>query len=88
MSLSLIFLWANRVYFTATLVMGLQHWRRATDQREYNDGQAKSLVSAWQIIGTFIFAAKGMSAFHLIWWYALGWIVYSIYFQISLVIRR
>lgn len=82
-----VFLWINRLYFTGVVVFQLSgRSAKAGVPRSY--ATAQTIVSIWQIIGTFLVVALNRSPFHLIWWYLAGWFLFALFGAIRTDVRR
>jgi hypothetical protein len=76
-TLALIFLWANRVFFTAVILFAPAALRTGRVGRSAVTTYIG--ISLWQIAGTFVIPdVWHRSSFHLLWWYPVGWLAYGV----------
>ena len=85
----LIFLWANRVFFTLVLLVSMKVYFRRAQGPNKSYALNNIVISTWQIVGTFLFLdVFQRSPFNLLWWYPAGWLVLTIARTIGTDIRR
>lgn len=85
----LIFLWANRVFFTLLFLVSISVYVRSAPKNQ-GGGYAinNMIISAWQIAGTFVLVdIYRLSPFHLFWWYPAGWLIVSAGTMLGRVLR-
>ncbi|MGD1108484.1 MAG: hypothetical protein ABR865_15695 [Terracidiphilus sp.] len=85
----LIFLWANRVFFTLLFLISFSIYRRRVPDQNQKFALNNMLISAWQIAGTFVLVdIYRASPFHLLWWYPTGWFIVLAGMMLTRALRR